>query len=73
LPYTSYKELVRQIQADNRFKRWCGQKWNGKKLLPAELLLLGLLKYLGRGWTFDDIEEQTMILMSLLLLGSQHN
>jgi hypothetical protein len=26
-----------------------------------ELLVLGSLQYLGRGWTFDDLEESTFI------------
>jgi hypothetical protein len=29
---------------------------------PIELLVFGSLRYLGRGWTFDDIEEQTAII-----------
>ena len=29
------------------------------------LLLLGSLRYLGRGWTFDDLEETTGISQSL--------
>ncbi len=61
LPYPSYKDLLHQITSDNRFERWCGRKWNGKKSLPVQLLLLGTLRYVGRGWTFDDIEEQTAI------------
>jgi hypothetical protein len=65
LPYPSYKELLHQIVSDSRFERWCGHKWNGKKLLPVQLLLLGSLRYLGRGWTFDDIEEQTVISVSV--------
>jgi hypothetical protein len=28
---------------------------------PVELLVLGSLRYLGRGWTFDDCEESTVI------------
>ncbi len=28
---------------------------------PVELLVLGSLRYLGRGWTFDDYEESTTI------------
>jgi hypothetical protein len=28
---------------------------------PMELLLLGSLRYLGRGWSFDDLEESTSI------------
>lgn len=33
----------------------------GKKCSPIELLLLGSLRYLGRGWTFGDLEENTAI------------
>ena len=62
MPCPSYMELLDQIKSDNRFERWCGDTWNGKKSSPVELLLLGSLRYLGRGWTFDDIEEQTAIL-----------
>ena len=32
-----------------------------RKRLPLSLLLLGALRYLGRGWTFDDLEEDTGI------------
>jgi hypothetical protein len=32
-----------------------------RKTSPLELLLLGALQYLGRGFTFDDIEEDTFI------------
>ena len=28
---------------------------------PVELLVLRALRYLGRGWTFDDIEESTAV------------
>ena len=66
LPYTSYKDLFTQIKLDNWFKCWCGFKTNNAKTnSPIELLLLGLLHYLRRGWTFDDIEEQTAILISV--------
>ena len=50
------------MSADPLFDRWCGNKRNNKKSLPVELLLLGSLHYLGRGRTFDDIEESTDIL-----------
>ncbi len=62
MSYPSYMALLDQVKSDNRFKHWCGNKSNCKKSSPVELLLLGLLRYLGRGWTFDDIEEQTAIL-----------
>ncbi len=32
-----------------------------KKVSQVELLLLGTLRYLGCGWTFDDCEESTAI------------
>ena len=48
-------------QSNELFDRWCGYKSNNKKVTPVELLVLGSLRYLGRGWTFDDIEESTAI------------
>ena len=32
-----------------------------KKYSPIELLVLGALRYLGRGWTFYDLEESTAV------------
>jgi hypothetical protein len=32
-----------------------------RKTSPLELLLLGALQYLGRGFTFDDVEDDTFI------------
>ena len=32
-----------------------------RKVSPFELLLLGSLRCLGRGWTFDDLEESTYV------------
>jgi hypothetical protein len=29
--------------------------------VPLDLLVLGSLRYLGRGWNFDDLEESTGI------------
>ena len=38
-----------------------GKKYDaiGSPLTPLELLVLGSLHYIGRGWTFDDIKEVT--------------
>lgn len=51
---------------DNMFIRWRERNNNSIKkktrFSPIELLLLGRLRYLGRGWTFlDDLEESTFI------------
>jgi len=43
------------------FGRWQSCDAVGKKSSPLELLLLGSLRYLGRGWTFDDLREVTAI------------
>lgn len=53
------------------FRRWTGRQQQngitnivappGKVASPIELLLLGSLRYLGRGFTFDDLEETTFI------------
>jgi hypothetical protein len=61
LPYGNYLDLVDQCKSNEMFDRWCGKKKNNKRSSPIELLLLGALRYLGRGWTFDDIEEATAI------------
>ena len=61
LPYPQFLELVEDIRSNDLFDQWCGYKSNNKRVSPVELLILGLLRYLGRGWTFDDCEESTAI------------
>ena len=61
IPYFNYLELPQWIGDNTRFARWCGVKSNNKISSPIELLVLGSLRYIGRGWTFDNIEEQTAI------------
>ena len=61
LPYEQYLDLVQQVKSNELFDRWCGFKSNNKKVSPVELLVLGSLCYLGRGWTVDDCEESTAI------------
>eukprot|EP00957_Ditylum_brightwellii_P037596 2843573-Ditylum_brightwellii.AAC.1 len=43
--------------AKKKMRRWMRSDCTGTELLPIELLLIGSLCYLGRGLTFDDIEE----------------
>jgi hypothetical protein len=49
LPYPNYNELLDAVRVDPLFVRWCHEKGDGKKSSPIELLLLGSLRYLGRG------------------------
>jgi hypothetical protein len=72
LPYQSYLDLLSMLKDEDDeglFCRWTG--WTDQhqrncqalplKVSPRELLLLGSLRYLGRGITFDDVEEATFI------------
>ena len=60
LPYDQYLELLEKVKADPIFKSHLG--FSGKpqtKTKPIELLVvLGSLRYLGRGWTLDEDLEQ---------------
>jgi hypothetical protein len=68
MPYGSYLDLVTLCQEDSmrdngHLKRWQPGKASveGKPCTPLELLVLTALRYLGRGWTFDDLEESTAV------------
>jgi hypothetical protein len=61
LPYQQYLELLEDSRRNNWFPQWTGINAAGKPSSPLELLLLGALRYIGRGITFDDIEEDTGI------------
>ena len=54
LPYEQYRELVNDAVEGNWFPRWMKEESS-----PIDLLILGSLRYLGRGFTFDDCEENT--------------
>ena len=62
LPYDSYRELVSKVREHELFKRWHGVKEDSLNTpAPLDLLVLCALRYMGRGWTFDDCEESTAI------------
>ena len=61
LPYENYVELVNDCRQQEIFERWMGSDCTGRESSPIELLILGAMRYLGRGWTFDDLEEATAI------------
>ena len=61
LPYNKFEELSAECKASNLFMRWMSCDAVGQKATPIELLVLGALRYLGRGWTFNDIEECTAV------------
>jgi hypothetical protein len=73
LPYASYLMILDMISSEKSeglFDRWKAhdnscydrqENKKNKKVSPIELLLLGSLRYLGRGWTFDDMRDVTYI------------
>ena len=61
LPYDQYKKLLDRMLLSGVFDRWNKTDCVGNPSSPLQLLLLGALRYLGRGWTFDDLEESTAI------------
>jgi hypothetical protein len=61
MPYSAYVDLLQKLQSAEEFRRWLGKDAVGDEASPIGLLLLGALRYLGRGLTFDDLEEYTAI------------
>ena len=63
LPYQSYLSLLRVVNSSDYFSRWNDESDTPNRgcRSPTSLLLLGSLRYLGRGWTFDDLAEVTGI------------
>jgi hypothetical protein len=67
LPYNCFLqllEIVKKAETDDGdlyFRRWMSYDATGVASSPIEIMVLGALRYLGRGLTFDDIEEATCI------------
>ena len=61
--YLSFKKHLEEVKGSKLFKAWADRAHDcvGSASSPIELLLLGALRYIGRGWCFDDLEEQTCI------------
>ena len=63
MPYDTYLEFVEKCKNSHHFNQWRQgvHKYNHRENFPIALLLLTALRYLGRGWTFDDLQENTGI------------
>jgi Plant transposon protein len=59
--FVCYSKLLVMVLADPIFIRWQNCDASGRLSSPIQLCLLGSLRYLGRGSTFDDLEESTSI------------
>ena len=61
LPYASFLTLVAEMREDNWFPNVGRCNALGQAGIPLELLVLGALRVLGRGWCFDDVEEASAV------------
>lgn len=59
--YQNYTKLFFVVNNNPMFKLWKNKDAAGRNPSTLELLVLGALRYLGRGWTFDGLEENTSI------------
>ena len=59
MPHSSFLWLLDKVTTHPLFKRWTHNI--NYYMNPTELLLLGSLRYMGRGLCFDDLEEATCI------------
>ena len=68
LPYEQFKELESSLESEDSFCRWHEGNVNctKKEATPLSLLVLCSLRYLGRGWTFDDLSENTAISIEVI-------
>jgi hypothetical protein len=61
MPMKNFREIMALIREEKWFPTYEMKDALGKEGVPLDLLVLGSLRYLGRGWTFDDLEESTGI------------
>ena len=66
IPHDKFLEMVKDIKEHSLFSRWTQNDCIGNEPSDIRLLFLGTLRYLGRGLTFDDLEEYTYISKEVL-------
>ena len=57
IPYHQYLYICEDIQEHPLFAQWTRSDCTGVKSSDLRLMLLGFLRYIGRGWTLDDVSE----------------
>ena len=63
VPYSFFVELTAELEEREEFIQWRSGSTNcfGSPATPSSLLLLAVLRYLGRAWTLDDLAESVCI------------
>ena len=65
LPYAAFTSLIEECKRAQWFAKYDSRRARGlQQPHPIELYILGALRYIGRGWVFDDLEEATKISLS---------
>ncbi len=59
MPMIAFQRFMMKLRTENYFPAAESVNALGHLGVPLEILVLGSLRYLGRGWTFDDLEEAT--------------
>lgn len=59
MPMIVFQNFMLKIRSENWFPHAEAVNAIGQIGIPLEILVLGSLRYIGRGWTFDDLEEST--------------
>ena len=72
LPHAQFVELCAMLETSGYFSRWSDGRKDalGADSSPTCLLLLCALRYLGQGWTFDDLSENTAISKEVIRIFS---
>ena len=67
-PYAQFTEQVASLEIEGMFSRWHVGSVSciKKEATPILRLVLCSLRYLGRGWTFDDLWENTAISIEVI-------
>jgi hypothetical protein len=61
MPMKNFTEIMALIREEKWFPTFEKKNALGDVGVPLDLLVLGSLRYLGREWTFDHLEESTGI------------
>ena len=64
MPYSSFLDICNQCSEHELFRQWKKYSTFDARVrngVPLELLVLAVLRYIGRGWTIDDLHENTVI------------
>jgi hypothetical protein len=54
MPHAECMKLIEKVKDSELFRRWCSWDATGLPSSPIELLVMGALRYLGRGLTFES-------------------